>query len=88
MKSAVAGSGPLDESASAWLFDSFPEDLGADPGSGELSFEVSARSNLEPVMVAVAVMALHDLAVDLFNVSFPRLQAGGVEVIVVEVNFV
>jgi hypothetical protein len=69
------------------LLGSLPEDFETDLGKSELTLEVSARSNLEVVVVSGHISALDDLTIDGFNVSFPRVKVSGVEV-VFEVGFV
>ena len=68
-RSAVTGGSPSNVSLSAGLFLSFPVNLLAFLGNGELSFEVSARSNLEDVVVSVIIMAVNVVAVDVIDVA-------------------
>ena len=88
-KSAViADSCNLDVSSSARLLSSFPIDLVSNSGQGKMSFEVSARSNLEVVIVSVRILALNDFSVDGNDKSVPMSEVGGVEAIRTEVRFI
>lgn len=88
VESTVASCGPFDVGDSARLLGTLPEDLSSDLGGRELTFEVSARSNLEPMVVALTIVALNDFSLDFDNVSLPILKVSWIEDSVIEVDFV
>lgn len=88
MKSAVASGGPFDVGDSARLLGTFPENLGSELGGGELTFEMSARSNLKPMVVAMTITALNDFSSNLNDVSIPVFEVSGIEGVVIEIDLV
>ena len=86
-RSTVTGGGVFDVGLSTWLLGSLPEDLVANLGESPLTFEVSARSDLEVVVVSVAVSGLDDLSFNLLNESFQGFQISMFEASNIEVNF-
>ena len=85
-RSTVAGGGIFDVGLSARLLDSLPVDFVADLGKSVLTFEVSARSDLEVVVVSMTISGLDDLSVDDLNEAFQGLQVIVEEAGIVEVN--
>jgi len=85
--SAVAGGCNFDVSLASSVGNTFPVDLVSDSGEGELTFEVSARSNLQVVVVSLVIMAMNVLSVDIDDMSGPVLEDQALEVAVVEVEF-
>ena len=88
-KSAVvADSCNLDVGSSRRLLSSFPIDLVANSGQGKMSFEVSARSNLEVVVMSVSIFTFNDFSIDGNDESVPMSKVGGVEAIRAEIRFI
>jgi len=84
-KSTVASGRNFDISLPAFVRNTFPIDFISDSRQGELTLEMSARSNLQLMLMSLVIMASNHLPTDRMDVTLPVLKLLSREVTVIEV---